>query len=360
MKVLGFLCMVAGLACGVPDQERLAHITQDSLELDLSSGKIYFNGELIDREQLSVRAEKAYSIDLNAFAMSGESGGGIDDLFGDAIESVNKGTPAIPAKWLVDVLEPIAAAGLDSEMVRFEGYMEPDFRKAVTDRIEIKSGGLVVLNGTPIAISEFSATMLRGSLVSIQSRERGSPLKFSQLLAVARKLDPNVKIAALACHDFSQARVKAEIYQLNPDGTKNALSAPMLTSKPGNEAMIRAVENASELKSFWTGSDEFHQEDLGSLGVRFSVTPQVIGDYIRLSGVAILTKSAAPKEESFQQKGIPFYSYSVTKTVAPFSLVFPPDIESIQFKVGEKDGTKTMCRLSAAVVDDQGNTIQRR
>lgn len=360
MKVLAIICLLAGFACGMTDQEKFAHITQDTVELDLSSGEIHFNGELMEREQLSVRAKKAYSIELNAFDRSGASGSGLDDLFGDATESVNKGTQSIPVKWLVDVLEPIAATGLDPEMVRLELYMEPDFRKPATDQIRIKSGGLVVLNGEPVAIGDFSATMLRGSLVSIQSRERGSPLDFNHLLAVARALGSDVKITALASHDFSQVQVKAEIYQLNTDGTTNRLSRPTVTTKSGNEAMIRVVENGSGLKYFGPGADEFEQEDLGNLGVRFSVTPQVIGEYIRVSGVVILTKSIAPKEESFQQKGIPYYSYSVTKMVVPFCHVLPPGVEAVEFKVGEEGGIKMMCRLNAVVVDDRGMTREQR
>jgi hypothetical protein len=76
--------------------------------------------------------------------------------------------------------------------------------------------------------------------------------------------------------------------------------------------------------------------------------------------VAILTKSTAPKKEVFQQKGIPYYSYSVTKVVIPFFQVLPPGVEAVEFKVGEEGGTKTMCRLSAVVVDNRGMTREQR
>ncbi|MDF7808512.1 hypothetical protein P4E94_13755 [Pontiellaceae bacterium B12219] len=150
---------------------------------------------------------------------------------------------------------------------------------------------MVFLNRTPIAIGDLSEELLRMKLVSISSVDFEESVNYVDLLAVARALGPNVKIVALAIHSFKQVEVKAEIYELNAAGETNRLSAPMVTTKAGNEVLIRVVSTESGLKTFPFGADEFHQEDLANLGVRFAVCPQIIGNYVRVSGVVILTKS---------------------------------------------------------------------
>ncbi|MDF7800499.1 hypothetical protein P4C99_13560 [Pontiellaceae bacterium B1224] len=362
MKWLGIIFLLAGSVLAAPDQEKFAHITQDHVELDLSSGEIYFNGEPVDAEQFVERLGKAYSIALNAFPRSEEIGAGVDDLFGaaDSPKPEDKGTPAVPMQWIINVLEPVDAAGLDSKMVPLAMYMEPDSRYPTTDVIKIMPNGTVESSGESVLIGDLSAKMLRGDRVAIQFGTFGVPVDFRHLLAVARALGPSVKVASLRIHDFSQVQVEAEIYELNPDGTKNVLTAPKLTTKSGNEALIGALENASGWTTYQAEKDQFHQEDLAELGISFSVTPVVIGEYVRVSGVAILTKSISPKQERFQLEGIPYYSYSVSKTVVPFSQVFPPGVESVEFKVGEVDDIITMFRLSAVVVDEQGKGQRRK
>jgi hypothetical protein len=353
MKWIGMICLLTGVAVAMPDQEKLVYITQDRMKLDLSSGEISFNGELIDSDELLVRAKQAYSIEMIAFDKSESD---VTDLFGEGgdAEPEDKDPTLIPVQQIIDFLAPIEAAGINPELVQMEMVLDPGTRFSTADNITISTNGAVFLNRKPIAIGDLSEEILRSKLVSISSAEREGSVNYLDLLAVVSALGPNVQVMALAIHDFSQVQVRAEIYELNADGTTNRLSAPMVTTKSGNGAMIRVVENASGLKNFRSESDEFHQEDLGNLGVRFSVTPQVIGDYIRVSGVAILTKSTTPKEESFQQKGIPYYSYSVTKVVVPFCQVLPPGVEAVEFKVSEKENVRMMCRLSVSIVETGG------
>ena len=82
MKGLGIVLLLTGSVLAMPDQEKFAHVTQDSVDLDLSSGEIYFNGEPMDTDQFYERVKGVYSIAVNASFWS-EEDGAVDDLFGE-------------------------------------------------------------------------------------------------------------------------------------------------------------------------------------------------------------------------------------------------------------------------------------
>ena len=81
-------------------------------------------------------------------------------------------------------------------------------------------------------------------------------------------------------------------------------------------------------------------------------TEVVAGD---ISGVAFISKMM-DRVGVFVQEDIPVASYSCSKTVAPFSFVFPPGTDTNDFPAVKVDGKETMCRLTADVVDDRGMT----
>ncbi|MDF7808513.1 hypothetical protein P4E94_13760 [Pontiellaceae bacterium B12219] len=130
MKWLGIVCLLAGTVLAAPDQERFAHITQHSVDLDLSSGEIFFNGEPMDAKQFTEQVKQAYSITVSAFSRSDDDYGGVDELFGgaDVVEPENKEPTIVPLQRITDLLTPIEEAGMDPERVQLEMYLDPKGR----------------------------------------------------------------------------------------------------------------------------------------------------------------------------------------------------------------------------------------
>lgn len=329
-------------------------ISQDDVSLDLSSGNIHFNDEVVNAEQLEERVRESYSISLSAGDYSDHGGDdhGVDDLFGEAPVSRSAPTPVFPVSRLIDALEPIEAAGIDPKLVRLNMFMSGD-KNSGGDSLVIGAGTDLLLNKKRVNLAELSSA-LKGNLVVGMKRENGEHVvDYHRFLEVMRALGPDVSISALYCDARSYVSVSAEIYTLRDDGSKNVLSAPRFTTVSGNEGGVGVVHNDSGMKTF--ESDEFHQKDLGNLGNQFFVEPRIIGDYITLSGIAVIRRSLG-KEEVFREGDVPIYSYSSNKTVVPISFTFSPGENSVEFKIADVDGGSAMCRLSAEVVDDRGRS----
>jgi len=351
-------------ACGAEVAAGHGRITQVDVKLDLSSGTIHYNGETVDLAAFSERVKDAYSISLTAMPWAEH---GVEDLFSQEDgKAAGKNAQPLPLKRLVDVLGAIDAAGIEPGLVRLEMSYLPRKRRPVTDDIRINGGGGIELNGSPVALSEFSSKLLRVPFVTIGAQASPGtassvPMDYRSLLAVLRSLGADVQVAALSCHGVEQVKIEAMVFHPNPDGTRDVLTAPQVTTRPGGGAMIRVVENESGRRSYFSGTDGFHQEDLANLGVRFSANPQLIGDNIRVSGVVIVTKGKAKdKKEVFRDGDIPIYSYLVTKMVAPYSVLLPPGTKSVEFPIADVGGKPTMCRLKAQVVDQYGMTAEQR
>ena len=76
----------------------------------------------------------------------------------------------------------------------------------------------------------------------------------------------------------------------------------------------------------------------------------------RVSGVVIITKMK-DRVGVFLDGNIPITSYSCSKAVVPFSVVFPPGTDAVNFPVA---GKECMCRLGATVVDGKGMSRKQR
>ena len=325
-------------ACKVSGEERgkcqYEHITQDSVGLDLDSGDLRFNDDPVSLERLEEQLQKSYSVSLRAVSFSG-------------------GKAVVSSSHLLAVLEMIDHAGIDPKLVRLNLYLPPKVKRNKYHHIELERGGKVVLDGSEIAVADLAEKKLQGHPFVINPKSKSMKADYRQLLSVLRAMGSHAEMAGLGFINYEHVEVEAQIYQLKPDGSRDVLSAPRLSTMPGNSAMIRVVENASGRKTYLPGTDDFHQEDLANLGIRFSVKPQIIGDHIRVSGVVIMTK-LIDRDGVFLQGNIPIASYSCSKTVVPFSVVFPPGSEAVVFPVAEVDGKDTMCRLTARVLGKNG------
>jgi len=325
-------------ACRVSGEERgkcqYEHITQDSVGLDLGSGDLHFNDDPVSLERLEEQLQKSYSVSLGAASFSGEQ-------------------TVASSSHLLAVLEMIDRAGIDPKLVRLNLHLPPKIKRNRYHHIELERNGKVVLNGSEIAVADLAEEQLQGNPFVIDPKYKSMKADYRQLLSVLRAMGSHAELAGLGFVNSERVEVEAQVYHLKPNGSRDVLSAPKLTTKPGNSAMIRVVENASGRNNYPPGTDDFHQEDLANLGIRFSVKPQIIGDHVRVSGVVIMTKMT-DRAGIFLQGNIPIASYSCSKTVVPFSVVFPPGTEAVNFPAAEVDGKETLCRLTALIVDKSG------
>ena len=325
---------------GEPGRDPYAHITQDRIDLNLANGDLQFNKEAVDKDTLAEGLKQSYSIYLNAFCAS------FEDM------------KQVPSGDLRAVLEMMEIAGIDPALVRLNLNLAPiSGRHHFT--IGLLGGGKADVEGKEISITEFDVKKFQKVPVFITQHPAQMNVDYRDFLALLHELGSNVQLAGLGLFNLESVAVEARISQIKPDGSQDVLSAPKVTTKEGNSALIRVVENASGRTSYPLGTDEFHQEDLANLGIRFSATPQIIGEYLRVSGVAILTKLGG-REAVFLDEDIPIASYSCTKIVVPFSVVFPPGRNVAEFAIAEIDGDKAMCRLEANRVDERGMTREQR
>ncbi len=329
--------VVSSVACGTVKQQKLARMTQENLSLDLGTGDLFLNGSPIDHEGLRERLSEAFSISFSACAYTA-------------------GEFDVSSRGLLNVLNAIDQAGVAPKFVSLDFYYFGQNKPDGCNFVEFQPNGAVVLNGEKTQEEELLKKLQSGGSLSIKCE----PTDFQQVLAVLTAAGPTVDLINLQCRNRTQIEIEVEIYQMGTDGIKEILSSSSLTTRPGNEAMLRIVENATGRKTYPPGTDTYHQEDLANLGTRFSVVPQVIGDHLRVSGAVILTKSAGRKKQAFVEDGIPIYSYSSAKTVVPFSKIFPPNVDSLEFPVSDMKGQETFCRLSVAIVDAHGKTLKDR
>jgi hypothetical protein len=223
--------------------------------------------------------------------------------------------------------------------------------------IKLLDNGNIWISDDEINIHKLAPDSLSNSPVCI-IRESEKTTDYKQLLLVLRAMGNQIKIAGLILDDPNQVRLGSQVFQNEDDGSEKVIADRMHTILPGSMPSLDVVKNESGYRPYGFAHDEFHQEDLAHLGVRFAVKPQIIGEYIRVSGVVVMTKSI-DREEVFKQRNVPLYRYTCEKVIVPYSLIIPPDVESIEFELGEVDGKKTMCRISVDVQDDQGNPVIR-
>jgi hypothetical protein len=215
------------------------------------------------------------------------------------------------------------------------------------------------LIGTETSAAELAEMQSQENPFALGTKMHVITVDYQKLLEVLRATGSDANLAGLTFIPNDQVEIEVLIYQMTPEGQEDVISAPRVTTRPGNEAQIRVVENASGRRNYQTALDPYHQEDLANLGIRLSAKPQIIDDYLRVSGTAILTK-LSDRRAVFVEETTPVASYSCTKTVVPFSFVFSDGTDTVDFPVARIDGKDTMCRLTAQIVDDRGMTRKDR
>jgi hypothetical protein len=257
------------------------------------------------------------------------------------------------------VLEMMDRAKIDPKRVRLNLHLPPQQKRNQYHRIELGRDGALTHNGSEIAVAHLAEKHLRAPRFTIGPMSNSENVDYRQFLSVLRAMGRDSELAGLSFDDHKRVEVEVLIYHPKDDGKMDVISAPKVTVKPGDSATIRVVTNGSGRQTYPPGTDEFHQEDLANLGIRLSAKPQIIGDHIRVFGVAILTK-LMDRTAVFVQEDIPVASYSCSKTVVPFSFIFPPGTDTVDFPAAKVDGKETMCRLTAVVVDGRGMTRKER
>lgn len=358
MRWMALACLLAGPSLANTNQAQGAHITQDRVSLDLESGNIAFNGNRdVSLDELKVLLQDAYSIDLQAYVMGEDSG--VDDLFG---EPEKKKLPKKPVFYkpvkLREILEELEAAGIAPELVRLDLCVDPTIKRNFFHHLEV---GLddVFLDGRKLRLEDLKAENTTGAPYFISAAHELQKSDYRWLEKVLVSIGDEAQLAGLSFTTFESVEVEALIFKINDDGSEDVLSAPKVTTKAGNEATIRVVQNASGYKHAQLDHDQFHQKDLANLGIRFSVTPQIIGDDLKVEGVAVLTKQES-RHAVFVEHKTPVASYTCSKIVVPFSVVFPEGVESVVFDIADIKGQPAKCRLTAYQVDQRGMTRKER
>jgi hypothetical protein len=363
MRWLGLIYLLTGVAFAMPDQTKLAHITQDRIELDLATGELWFNDESVGLDELPVRIGTSYSISFSVGVRSEiEKDRFItpsDIHFAAPSERSTQGPSTVSADDLLAVLEQINSANLSPELVRLNLFIPTQLKRNQYHHIELGSGERVVLNGTAISVADLAQRKLKGNPFVIDQMNAARPVDYRQLLSVLRAIGGNAEIAGLEFVDEERISIEAIISTVKPDGTRDVISAPKPTVTPGTDAMIRIVTNGTGQRTYEPWMDEFHQEDLANLGIRFSVRAQIIGEYIRITGVVILVKQKS-REGLFLHNAIPVASYTCSKVVVPIDVALLPGIEAVEFPVAQIDGQEAFCRVSAVTVDKRGMTKAQR
>lgn len=185
------------------------------------------------------------------------------------------------------------------------------------------------------------------------------PVGFLAFLNGLKALPEGVSIAGIRCEIRSSVSVEAAIFTVDEKGKEDVLSAPKVSTKAGNEAVLRVVQNASGYKHSQLVDDKYHQDDLANLGSRLIVTPQIIGDDLLVSGVGVLTKMK-DRQPVFMDGSIPVASYTCSKVVVPFSCVFKGDVDTVEFDIADVEGRPAKCRLTVRIVDDKGMNRKQR
>lgn len=337
---IGLLILLGTSKVSAEAKDQYAHITQDCVKIDLDTGDLLFNDDPIRMDQLELALKKSYSVSLDATSHSGE------------LDSVSP-------THLLRALEVIDGAQLDPTLIYIRVDLPTNLKRNQYHHIEIKSGRSILLNGSAVSLEELAENKLQRNPFVISSVPSSASIGFEQLLSVLRATGGQTQLAGLRILDPDQIEVEAQIYQITSDGKRDVLSAPKVTTESGSFARIRVVENGTGQQKLTPETDHYHQNDLANLGVRFFVKPQKIGDHLRVSGVTILTK-LDDRVGVFLQGNIPIASYSCSKLVVPFSVIFPPNTDTVDFPVADMDGKKTLCRLTACVVDDRGMSRNQR
>lgn len=259
----------------------------------------------------------------------------------------------ISASTLKSVVETVNGVGINPERVRVNMMMLPCLPINKCRMITLLNNGNIRVSDTETDVKGLEPGSLEGSPVVICQETGSMPVDYQQLLVALRALGEQVKIAGLLLDDRDEVRVKTQLYQIKDDGTRDVLFDRELTILSGSLPTKSTVENKSGHRHYPSHLDDFHREDLAHIGIRFSVKPQIIGEYIRLSGVVVMTK-ALGHDEVFKQRKASIYSYSTKKKVVPFSVVLPQGTDSVEFPLESVDGNIIICKLTAHIVGENG------
>lgn len=318
-------------------------ISQDSIELNLGTGELLFNDEPLSLDKLGGRVGDSYSVAVNIWA-----------------ESQENRFPTYSPASIISVLETIKGAGVATNMIRISALTVPIRDDSVlTDRVCFNSENSMFVNGQQVALDQVESSLFKKKRITIWSDNFHKAVGFGAFLNGLKALPDEVSIGGMRCEIRSGVEISAHIFTIDKDGKEDVLSAPKVTTKAGNEAVLRVVQNASGYKSNEFVNDKYHQEDLANLGSRLRVTLQVIGDDLLVSGVTILTKMNE-RQPVFMDGSVPVASYTCSKIVVPFSFVFKSDVDTVEFDIADIDGKPAKCKLSAQIVDDKGMNRKQR
>ena len=320
------------------EQEKYKTITRDAIFLDGTKEQIFFNGKPIKMEELSKKLETSSSIIFSS-----------NFLF----NSETKGKRARYLSQTITIMSLISAPNIDLQLggisLRYNGYPDP---KKPFNQLSIFADDSLALNNNAVSLKDLSTKLAEDVPLSIYYETSVQPNlnRLAQVLDTLKGMDIR-KIRGIGRSNRASVSAKMEIFQINDDGTTEVLSAPSVGTSLGGSTGASIGTNESGYKNRTIEHDDFRQQDLTNIGIKMSIEPQRIGEYFRLKGIAVLVKLEG-KEFSFPMDDIPIYSYSVNKTVIPFSVVLPPNFDYVELPMPPINGKPTRCRLTCRLVSE--------
>ena len=320
------------------EQEKYKTITRDAIFLDGTKEQIFFNGGPIKMEELSKKLEtSSFIIFSSDFCFNSET----------------KGKRERYLSQTITIMGLIAASNIDSQQVgislRYNGYQDP---KNPVNQLLINADDSLALNKITVSMKALSVKLAKDVPLSIYYVESVQPHsnRLAQVLDTLKGMDIR-KIRKISRSNRASVSAKIEIFQINDDGTTEVLSAPSVRTSLGGSTGVTLGSNESGYINGTIENDDFRQQDLTNIGIKMSIDPQRIGEYFRLKGIAVLVKLEG-KEFSFPMGDIPIYSYSVNKTVIPFSVVLPPNFDYVELPMPPINGKPTRCRLTCRLASE--------
>jgi len=276
--------------------EKHDYLTQDSISL--IENEIKWNGKNTTTQEISELIKSSYSVSIRA------------------------GDPNF--KKLQTILQIVKDSGIDDQLIMLNLHGECGFNDAPVG--QKPKGKPITLFG--IGSSQFSNFYKDFQEVNILTYR---PVN---LVAELRQL----------------VEIKAELIEILDDGRERELSAPRITTRPGNISSLGVRAKQSQQKT-----DIYQQNERTGGGISFNVFPQFIGDYIKLSGSISMKKVGG--EEAFTLGEESIQNYSTETITIPFVYIFDKNTDSVEFDPIDVGGKKLVCRLQAYRVSDQGKRI---
>lgn len=340
-KFLVFTLLISSLNSTSAEQsniEQYAYMTQDSI--DLVEDVLKWNGSAVTIDEMGSLIKSTYSLTVGAYNPE------FSQLL--AVLKVVKDSGIEDRLITLNLHSEKGAGGADEIDLFTPKKKEKKAKSEPETWLRLEETGQLLLSGEPIELTDLTERVTDDEPISFVCI---GPSKPSQIYEVFQALNQSSRPHIRFIVELRRmVELKAEVVEIQDDGTEKKLSSPRISTKSGNVASMGVREKQPESKE-----DLYQQNGRSGGGVSFTVFPQVIGDYIKVTGSISVKRIKG--SEAFKIDNQSMRNYSTETIVIPFAYVFDKDTDTVEFNPVEIGGKKIVCRLQAFHVSDQGKRI---